>query len=59
MTVVIETETVPKEGAVAEFAAPGEGSGDSACPRYEQVADLLSMVVELKEEVEKLRSIRV
>ncbi|PKU47774.1 death-associated protein 1 [Limosa lapponica baueri] len=35
-----------------------EGSGDNACVRCEQVNDLLSLVVELKEEVERLRTIR-
>ncbi|GAB0204880.1 mitochondrial enolase superfamily member 1 [Grus japonensis] len=35
-----------------------EGSGHTTCVRCEQVGDLLSMVAELKEEVERLRSIR-
>ena len=35
-----------------------EGSGDTSCVRCDQVGDLLSLVVELKEEVERLRSIR-
>ena len=34
-----------------------EGSQDTTCVQCEQVEDLLSLVVELKEEVEKLRSI--
>ena len=34
-----------------------EGSWDTTCVRCEQVEDLLSLVVELKEEVERLRSI--
>ena len=35
-----------------------KGGRDSTCKRCEQWDDLLSMVVELKEEVEKLRGIR-
>jgi len=35
-----------------------EDSRDSSCVRCEQVNDLLSMVAELKEKVERLRSIR-
>ncbi|KAM9663018.1 uncharacterized protein ACIBXB_016421 [Morphnus guianensis] len=35
-----------------------EGSGDTSCVRCDQVDDLLSLVAELKEEVERLRSIR-
>ena len=35
-----------------------EGSSDSTCVRCNQLDDLLSLVVELKEEVERLRSIR-
>jgi len=35
-----------------------EGSRDNGCVRCEQVNDLLSLVAELKEEVERLRSIR-
>ena len=38
---------------------PGEGGRDSTCVRCEQVDELLSLVVELKEEVERLRTIRV
>ena len=38
---------------------PGEGSRDFVCVRYEQVDELLSLVVELKEEVKRLRTIRV
>ena len=37
---------------------PGEGSRDSTCVRCEQVDELLSLVVELKEEVQRLRTIR-
>ncbi|KGL92569.1 hypothetical protein N301_03553, partial [Charadrius vociferus] len=35
-----------------------EGSGDNTCVRCEQVNDLLSLVIELKEAVERLRTIR-
>ena len=35
-----------------------EGSGDTSCARCDQVDDLLSLVAELKEEVERLRSIK-
>ena len=35
-----------------------EGRSDSACVRCDQLDDLLSLVAELKEEVERLRSIR-
>ena len=37
---------------------PGEGGRDSTCVRCEQVDELLSLVVELKEEVQRLRTIR-
>ena len=35
-----------------------KGGRDSTCVRYEQVDELLSMVAALKEEVDRLRSIR-
>ena len=35
-----------------------EGDRDTTCVRCEQVEDLLSMVAELKEEVERLWTIR-
>lgn len=35
-----------------------EGSGDNSCVRFKQVNDLLSLVIKLKDEVERLRSIR-
>ena len=38
------------------FAVLGEG--DSTCVRRNQLNDLLSLVVDLKEEVERLRSIK-
>ena len=37
---------------------PEEGGRDSTCVRHEQVDEHLSLVVELKEEVERLRTIR-
>ena len=36
----------------------GEGSRDSTCVRCKQVGELLSMVTELKEEVDRLRTSR-
>lgn len=38
---------------------PVKGSRNSTCVKCEQVSDLVSMVVELKEKVERLRSTRV
>lgn len=35
-----------------------QGDGDSTCVRCRQLNDLLSPVVDLKEELERLRSIR-
>jgi len=35
-----------------------EGGRDSTCMRYEQMDELLSLVVELKEKVKRLRTIR-
>lgn len=37
---------------------PIDGDRDTACVRCEQVEDLISLLAELKEEVEKLRAIR-
>ena len=37
---------------------PMEGDRDTGCVRYEEVEDLISLVAELKEEVERLRTIR-
>ena len=59
-------EALPKDAAVQvsgcreclSLLLPTEGSGNSTCVRCEQVEDLLSMVAELKEEVERLRTIR-
>ena len=64
--VVIQMELPRKHAAVQ---VPGcreclslsilpEGSSDSTCVCCDQLDDLLSLVVELKEEVEILRSIR-
>ena len=62
----VETQTeVPKQDASVQvpgcsecqslaFAALGEG--DSTCVRCDQLNDLLSLVVDLKEKVERLRS---
>ena len=64
----VETQTeVPKQGASAQVSGCSEcqslafavlGEGDSTCVRCEQLNDLLSLVVDLKEEVERLRSIK-
>ncbi|GAB0209138.1 hypothetical protein GRJ2_003379500 [Grus japonensis] len=40
------------------LALAGEGSSEVGCLRCDQVDDLLSLVAELREEVERLRSIR-
>jgi len=64
----VETQTeVPKQDASVQvpgcsecqslaFAALGEG--DSTCVRCDQLNDLLSLVVDLKEKVERLKSIK-
>ena len=44
--------------AVSWLALVPEDSRDNSCVRCEQVNDLLSLVAELKEEVERLRNIR-
>ena len=64
----VETQTeVPKQGASAQVSGCSEcqslafavlGDGDSTCVRCDQLNDLLSLMVDLKEEVEKLRSLR-
>ena len=64
--VVTQMEGLPRNVAVQvsgfreclSLLLPGEGSRDSTCVRCEQVDELLSLVVELKEEVERLRTIR-
>ena len=65
-TVVTQMEGLPRNVAVQvsgcreclSLLLPGEGGRDSTCVRCEQVDELLSLVVELKEEVERLRTIR-
>lgn len=62
-----ETHTeVPKQHASAQVSGCREcqrlafavlGDGDSTCVRCDQLNDLLSFVVDLKEEVKKMRSI--
>jgi len=64
----VETQTeVPKQDASAQVSGCSEcqslafavlGDGDSTCVRCDQLNDLLSLMVDLKEEVEKLRSLR-
>ena len=61
-----QTEGLPRNVAVQVSGCreclglllPGEGGRGSTCVRCEQVDELLSLVVELKEEVERLRTIR-
>ena len=65
-TVVTQTEGLPRNVAVQVSGCreclglllPGEGGRGSTSVRCEQVDELLSLVVELKEEVERLRTIR-
>jgi len=64
----VETEAeVPKQDGSVQVSVCSEcqslafavlGEGDSTCVRCNQLNDLLSLVVDLKEEVERLRSIR-
>ena len=64
----VETQTeVPKQDASVQVSGCSEcqspalvvlGEGDSTCVRCGHVNDLLSLVVDLKEEVERLRNIR-
>ena len=64
----VETQTeVPLQHASAQVSGCGEcqslafavlGEGDSTCVRCGHVNDLLSLVVDLKEEVERLRSVK-
>lgn len=64
--VATQTECPPKSMAIQVSSCSKflsvlllvKGSMDSICVRCEQVDNLLSMVVKLKEEVERLRSIR-
>ena len=63
----VETQTeVPKQDASAQVSGCSEcqslafavlGEGDGSCVRCDQLNDLLSLVVDLKEEVKKMRSI--
>ena len=64
----VETEAeVPKQDGSVQVSVCSEcqslafavlGEGDSTCVRCDQLNDLLSLVVDLKEEVERLRSIK-
>ena len=64
----VETQTeVPKQHPSVQISGCSEcqslafavlGEGDSTCVRCDQLNDLLSLVVDLKEEVERLRSIK-
>jgi len=65
-TVATQTEGLPRNVAVQvsgcrecqSLLLPREDGKDATCVRCEQVDELLSLVVELKEEVERLRTIR-
>lgn len=62
-TVAIQTECLPKDVAVQirecpSLLLPMKGGRDAACMRCKQVEDLISLVAELKEEMERLRTIR-
>lgn len=64
----VETQTeVQKQDASAQVSGCSEcqsltfaalGEGDSTCVRCDQLNDLLSQVADLKQEVERLRSIK-
>ena len=64
----VETQTeVPKQDASAQVSGCSEcqslafavlGEGDGSCVRCDQLNDLLSLVVDLKVEAERLRSIK-
>lgn len=64
----VDTQTVvPKQHASTQVSGCSEcqslafallGEGDSTCVRCDQVNDLFSFVVDLKDEVERLRSIK-
>ena len=45
-------------GDCLSLLLPGEGGRDSACVRCERVDELIQLVVELKEEMQRLRAIR-
>ena len=65
-TVATQREGLPRNVAVQvsgcrecqSLLLPREDGKDATCVRCEQVDELLSLVVELREEVERLRSIR-
>ena len=65
-TIVTQVECLPRNVAVQVLSCKGclslllprEGGRDSTCVRCEQVDELLGLVVELKEEVQRLRTIR-
>ena len=65
-TVATQTEGLPRNVAVQvsgcreclSLLLPGENGKDATCARCEQVDELLSLVVELREEVGRLRAIR-
>ena len=64
--VATQTEGLPRNVAVQvsgcreclSLLLPGENGRDATCARCEQVDELLSLVVELSEEIERLRAIR-
>ena len=65
-SVLTQMEGLPRNVAVQvsgckeclSLLLPGEGGRDSTCVRCEQVDELLSLVVEHKEQVQRLRTIR-
>lgn len=65
-TVVTQIEGLPRSVAVQvsgcreclNLLLPWEGGKDATCVRCEQMDELLSLVVELRKEVERLRAIR-
>ena len=65
-TVVIQTEDLPRNVAVqvsgcrgcSSLLLMGDDRKDTTCVKCEQVDELLSLVVKLREEVERLRAIR-
>ena len=66
-TAVTQTEGLPRNVAVQvsscrecqSLLLPREDGKDATCVRCEQVDELLSLVVELRDKVERLRTIRV
>ena len=67
MTVATQTEGLPRTVAVRvsgcrecqSLLLPGEDGRDATCARCEQVDELLSLVVKLREKLERLKTIRV